>query len=58
MGVIGTALGAAADNYHSLKTARIVAGFATTAYESVVIATISDMHCRVKQIDCAGPRPS
>src|SRR5271163_3500368 len=44
MGLIGTALGCVASDYHTLKTARIISGFATAAYESIVIAVIADLH--------------
>ena len=40
MGVIGTILGETATDYQSLKIARIISGFATAAYESIVIASV------------------
>ena len=44
MGVIGTVLGGVSTDYHSLKTGRIISGFATSAYESIVIASIGDLY--------------
>ena len=44
MGLIGTILGSTSNDYNSLKTSRIVSGFATSAYESIVIASIGDLY--------------
>jgi predicted MFS family arabinose efflux permease len=42
-GVIGCIMGMAASGYHSLLAARIVTGFSTSAYESVIIAALGDL---------------
>lgn len=42
-GVIGTIIGMAATDYNSLLAARIVTGFSTSAYESVIISAVGDL---------------
>jgi MFS family permease len=43
MGIIGCIMGMCATGYSSLLAARIVTGFSTSAYESVIIAAIGDL---------------
>jgi predicted MFS family arabinose efflux permease len=42
-GVIGCIIGMSATGYHSLLACRIVTGFSTSAYESVIIAALGDL---------------
>lgn len=44
MGIIGTIIGACANDYHLLLVGRIVQGFATSAFESIVVTVIGDMY--------------
>jgi len=44
MGLIGTIVGGCASNYNALLTGRILQGFATSAYESISLATVGDMY--------------
>src|SRR5271170_5384137 len=44
MGIIGTVIGACANDYHLLLVGRIVQGFATSAFESIVVTVIGDMY--------------
>jgi MFS family permease len=41
--IIGNAIGEAADTYQMLLAARIVQGFATSAYESLIVAAVGDV---------------
>ena len=43
MGIIGCVVGCAANNYKSLLAFRVLTGFSTSAYESVIIAAIGDL---------------
>lgn len=43
-GVIGCILGECASGYKTLLTARVIAGFSTTGYESVLVAAIGDLY--------------
>lgn len=43
LGVVGTIIGSAANGINSLLTARVVQGFAISAYESLVITVIGDL---------------
>jgi MFS family permease len=43
-GIIGAAIGQGANTYEKLLAARIVQGFATSPYESLIIAAIGDMY--------------
>jgi len=43
-GVLGTIIGCAATGYNSLLGARIITGFSTSAYESVIIAAVGDLY--------------
>ena len=43
MGIIGTIIGGCANDYHLLLVGRIVQGFATSAFESIVVTVIGDM---------------
>lgn len=40
MAIIGCAIGQAADSYNKLMAARVVQGFATSAFESLIISVI------------------
>lgn len=42
--IIGTAIGGAKISYNYLLAARIVQGFSTSAYESLIIAAVGDMY--------------
>lgn len=44
MGIIGTIIGGCANDYHLLLVGRIVQGFATSAFESIIVAVIGDMY--------------
>jgi hypothetical protein len=44
MGIIGTIIGGCANDYHMLLVGRIVQGFATSAFESIVVTVIGDMY--------------
>ena len=44
MGIIGTIIGGCANDYHLLLVGRIVQGFATSAFESIVVTVIGDMY--------------
>jgi len=44
MGIIGTIIGGCANDYHLLLIGRIVQGFATSAFESIVVTVIGDMY--------------
>jgi MFS family permease len=44
MGIIGTVIGGCANDYHLLLVGRIVQGFATSAFESIVVTVIGDMY--------------
>ena len=44
MGIIGTIVGGCANDYHLLLVGRIVQGFATSAFESIVVTVIGDMY--------------
>jgi MFS family permease len=44
MGIIGTIIGGCANDYNVLLVGRIVQGFATSAFESVVVTVIGDMY--------------
>jgi MFS family permease len=44
MGIIGTIIGGCATGYHMLVAGRIVQGFASNAFESIVVAVIGDMY--------------
>jgi MFS family permease len=41
--IIGNAIGEAADTYNLLLAARIVQGFSTSAYESLIVAAVGDV---------------
>jgi MFS family permease len=43
IGVIGSIVGATADNYEGLLAARIIQGFSVCAYESLVLAMVGDL---------------
>ena len=43
-GVLGTIVGCAATGYNSLLAARIITGFSTSAYESVIMAAVGDLY--------------
>lgn len=42
--IIGTAIGQSKISYEYLLAARIVQGFSTSAFESLIVATIGDMY--------------
>ena len=42
--IIGTAIGEAKISYNYLLAARIVQGFSTSAFESLIVATVGDMY--------------
>lgn len=42
--IIGTAVGEAAISYNHLLAARIIQGFSTSAFESLIVATVGDMY--------------
>jgi MFS family permease len=44
MGIIGTIIGGTANDYHLLLVGRIIQGFATSAFESIVVTVIGDMY--------------
>lgn len=44
MGLIGCIAGETANDYHRLLAARIVQGFAGSAFESIVLASIGDLY--------------
>ena len=44
MGIIGTIIGGCANDYHLLLVGRIIQGFATSAFESIVVTVIGDMY--------------
>lgn len=43
MGIIGAIVGACASDYHSLLAGRIITGFSTSAYESVLLSALGDL---------------
>lgn len=43
MGLLGSIIGAVSHSYNGLLAARIVQGFATTAYESLIISVVGDI---------------
>jgi MFS family permease len=43
-GIIGTAIGEAKISYNYLLTARIIQGFSTSAFESLIVASIGDLY--------------
>ena len=43
-GIIGTAIGEAKISYEYLLAARIIQGFSTSAFESLIVASIGDMY--------------
>jgi len=43
MAIIGIAVGQGAKDYHTLLAARILQGFSTSAFESLLIAAVGDM---------------
>ncbi len=43
MGLIGCIVGECAQNYNQLPAARIIQGFATAAYESLIMAAVGDL---------------
>jgi predicted MFS family arabinose efflux permease len=43
MGIIGAVVGCAATGYKSLLASRILTGFSTSAYESVIISSLGDL---------------
>ena len=44
MGIIGTIIGGCAPDYHMLLVGRVIQGFATSAFESIVVTVIGDMY--------------
>jgi predicted MFS family arabinose efflux permease len=44
MCIIGNIVGCVAHDYNTLLAARVLAGFATSAYESLLYATVGDLH--------------
>lgn len=42
--IIGTAIGEAKISYNYLLAARIVQGFSTSAFESLIVATVGDIY--------------
>lgn len=43
--IVGTAIGQAKISYNYLLAARIVQGFSTSAFESLIIAAVGDLYC-------------
>jgi MFS family permease len=43
--IVGTAIGEAKPSYNYLLAARIVQGFSTSAYESLIVAAVGDLYC-------------
>jgi len=43
MGIVGCVVGCAANDYKSLLASRILTGFSTSAYESVIISSLGDL---------------
>jgi MFS family permease len=43
-GIVGTAIGGSRISYNYLLAARIIQGFSTSAFESIIIATVGDLY--------------
>lgn len=43
--IVGTAVGQAKIDYNYLLAARIIQGFSTSAYESLIVSSIGDLYC-------------
>jgi MFS family permease len=44
MGLIGCIIGETANTYHHLLTARVIQGFSSSAFESILVSSIGDLY--------------